>query len=215
LKYISRARPFKKKCYIEQEGNVFDARLLSLKVKRNIYLDGYWQSEKYFKDVEGIIRQDLDFSFLMDKQNQSLAKRICHCNSVAVHVRWFDNTENETGKNVPACYYQHAFTLMEKKLESPLYFVFSDNLEAARVKLFFPEGRTFFVSHNQGNRNFYADLWLMSQCRHFIIANSTFSWWGAWLSKNLGKIVMAPGPGMLGLPENFIPEQWMKVDIGE
>jgi hypothetical protein len=217
LKWLSRRKPFAEQCYVEQKELDFDERLLALKVNGTLYLDGYWQSEGYFKDVEQTIREDLRIIPPTDALNLCVSKEMRNSNSVALHVRWFDAPGNTTMHNVSADYYQRAIALMEEKIESPHYFLFSDNPEAVRAKIALPQGRVTYVSHNRGDENAYADLWLMTHCRHFIIANSTFSWWGAWLGVGKEKIVVSPG---LVIQEgkvtawNFsgqIPSSWLKI----
>jgi hypothetical protein len=107
-------------------------------------------------------------------------------------VRWFDAPGSTATHNLPADYYKRGISLMERKIESPRYFLFSDDPDAALAKLALPIGRVTVISHNRGGENAYADLWLMTQCRHFITANSTFSWWGAWLGGGKEKIVVCP-----------------------
>ena len=192
MKWLSRRKPFAKRRYLEQEGQDFDARLLALPVKENLYLDGLWQSERYFKDVEQTIRADLRIIPPTDAVNQRMADEIRNSHAVALHVRWFDAPGSATSQNASTDYYHRAIALMEEKIESPHYYLFSDDPSAARAKLTLPEGRVTFVSHNSGDKNAYADLWLMTQCQHFITANSTFSWWGAWLNPAPDKIVVAP-----------------------
>lgn len=216
-KWISRGRAFEKRSYVEQEGRDFDPRLLALKVKETVYLDGLWQSENYFKDVEEIIRKDLQIIPPQDALNQHMAGEIRSSQAVALHVRWFDVPGSNATHNVSADYYQRAISLMGSKIESPRYFLFSDNPETARKKFALPENRVTFVSHNRGDINAYADLWLMTQCRHFIIANSTFSWWGAWLAGWKKKIVACPDFKLINgkiTSWNFqgqIPDKWLQV----
>lgn len=194
MKWRSRRRSFGERLYVEQEGHDFDGRLLTLKVNGLLYLDGLWQSESYFRDVEQTIREDLRIIPPTDALNQRMAEEILNSNAVAVHVRWFDAPGNTAprSRNVSHNYYQRAIAFIESKVESPHYFLFSDALAAARAALILPDQRVTFVSHNRGDENAYADLWLMSQCRHFITANSTFSWWGAWLRGGNEKIVVSP-----------------------
>ncbi|MHB1620730.1 MAG: alpha-1,2-fucosyltransferase [Sulfuricella sp.] len=191
-KLFARRQPFLQRRYIEQEGDLFDARLLNLKPRGDIYLDGLWQSEGYFKDVEHIIRDDLRLIPPTDELNQGVSEKIRNRNAVALHVRWFDALGSAAINNISANYYQRAIALMNEKIDSPRYFLFSDNPEAARVKLGLDKECVTLVDHNKGDESAYADLWLMTLCQHFITANSTFSWWGAWLGGCKEKIVICP-----------------------
>lgn len=216
-KWSSRRKPFAERHYLEQEGRDFDERLLSLNVKGTLYLDGLWQSEGYFKDIENVIREDLQITPPIDALNQDMAEKIRNSNAVALHVRWFDALDSTATHNISSDYYRRAIAIIEQKIERPCYFLFSDDPEAARTKLALPNERTTFVLHNHGDENAYADLWLMKQCQHFIIANSTFSWWGAWLGGQVGKIVITPISTVGNYIENWsfkglIPELWEKLE---
>lgn len=192
MRWWSRRRPFTKRRYLEQEGNDFDERLVALRVQGTLYLDGLWQSEGYFSDVEETIREDLRIIPPVDPLNHQMAEDIRKGNAVAVHVRWFDAPGSTSALNASAAYYQNAIEVVERRLGSPRYFLFSDHPEAATEKLTLPPGRVTVVSHNQREESGYADLWLMTQCQHFITANSTFSWWGAWLGGGPDKLVICP-----------------------
>jgi hypothetical protein len=194
LEILSRSVPLSQRSYLREESMAFDQRFLDIKVSnRVVYLDGYWQSEKYFEDIEDVIREDLRFIPPQDLENQRMGERISQCScSVGLHVRWFDSPFAEEVHNVSYDYYCNAVTLLEKIFDSPYYFVFSDDPVAAARKVDLPKGRFEFVSHNKSDHMAYADMWLMSKCKHFIIANSTFSWWGAWLGQGNNKKVIAP-----------------------
>lgn len=213
-KLICRQRSFHQRRYLEQEGIDFDPRLLSFKVNGTIYLDGLWQSEDYFKDVQDIIRKDLTIIPPEDEDNKRLAKRINASNAVAVHVRWFDSSNGHCSQhNVRADYYRKAVTCILQSVKEPHFFVFSDNPDAACRLLDLPENVVSVLCHNRGDENAYADLWLMSQCKHFIIANSTFSWWGAWLGENENATIISPGlvKGRItawGF-DGLIPDRWI------
>ncbi len=214
IRRMSKRIPFEKRRYIEQEGMDLDRRLLNLSINGEVYLDGYWQSELYFNDIEELIRDDLCITPPKDLVNTSLAVNIRNCMSVAIHVRFFNQKEkNELILyNMQADYYLRAISLMEKTVKSPLYFVFSDQPEAAKALLTLPQERVIFINHNNSDDNAYADLWLMSQCKNFIIANSTFSWWGAWLSNYKCKVVIAPQVILSGITawgfEGLLPDSW-------
>jgi hypothetical protein len=211
---VARHRPFHSRRYLEQEGVEFDSRLLTYRVKRTVYLDGYWQSEGYFKDAADLVRTDLAIIPPGDAANKEMAHQIKGRNAVAVHVRWFESpTVKEPTHNVAQSYYDKAIKEIAASVSEPHFFVFSDQPDASLRMLRLPREAVTCVSHNRGDENAYADLWLMSQCKHFIIANSTFSWWGAWLSPHKNKIVITPGIvqnegisywGFKGL----IPQEW-------
>jgi hypothetical protein len=206
--------PFEARKYIEQEGLEFDVRLLTVRVADTVCLDGLWQSEQYFKDIESTIRREFRIIPPADESNFRIAEDIRNTNSVAIHIRWFDRPNNLDGNNVGRDYYSRAIELIEESVNSPTYFVFSDDPGAARQKLQVPEGRAVFVSQDLTNNAAIADLWLMTLCKSFIIANSTFSWWGAWLANERGKIVICPKNEILNgkTAWNFagqIPAGWL------
>ena len=215
IKLLSRIRPFEKRRYLEQEITEFDERLLGVQIRKNMYIDGLWQSEGYFKDIETVIRKDLEIIPPADAVNQSMADQIDHVESVALHVRWFDTTAEDNGHNVSNDYYQRTIDYMDEKLNLPHYFLFSDDPAAACEKLSLPEGRVTAFTHNQGDENAYADLWLMTQCKHFIVANSTFSWWGAWLGESEDGLVVCPGSQISGITcwgfPGLIPDRWRQL----
>lgn len=216
VKFISRKKSFEQRSYIEQNGNDFDARLLDLKIHGTVYVDGYWQSEDYFKDIEQTIREDLKIIPPVDSVNTDMAKMIRERNAVAVHVRWFDEPSKETvSHNASKEYYLCAIEKIRKHVENPHFFLFSDDPVAAQRILCLPAEEMTCICHNKGEENAYADLWLMTQCKNFIIANSTFSWWGAWLSQYSTKTVIAPDTKLIGIAawgfSGLIPESWIKL----
>ena len=208
--------PFEVRGYIQQSGNDFDTRLLDVKPRGCVYVEGYWQSETYFKDVESTIRLDLQIIPPTNILNLKMASQMCDCLAVAVHVRFFDAPHEGTTNNAPCDYYARAVAAMELLAPNAHYFIFSDRPDDARVKIPLPDDRVTCVSHNLGDENAYADLWLMTQCQHFIIANSTFSWWGAWLATHADKQVIAPGFAMgegkmsWGF-KGLLPKEWIKL----
>ena len=208
--------PFERRAYITREGIDFDQRLLHIVPHGTVYLDGCWQSENYFKDVADSLRQDLQITPPTDFANLAMAARINDCSAVAVHMRFFDEPHTSCINNAPGDFYNRAIKAMEHLAPAAHYFVFSDRPEAARARIPLPDARITLVAHNQGDELAYADLWLITQCRHFIIANSTFSWWGAWLAESDRTLIIAPGFekrngisywGFNGL----LPERWIKV----
>jgi hypothetical protein len=214
----NRRSHFEDRRYIQQEGIDFDPRLLQLKPSGTLYLEGYWQSEDYFKDVEEAIRADLKITPPVDTPNLLMATRIQDCISVAIHVRFFDMPNDSGINDAPEKYYTSAVERIETLIPGAHYFIFSDRPDAARARVPVPDDRITCVLHNHGDENAYADLWLMSQCQHFIIANSTFSWWAAWLAENPTKQVIAPGFEVKSLArvtawgfKGLLPDEWIKL----
>ena len=222
-KRVSRITPYHKRRYIEQEGINFDGRILALRFNGTLYLDGYWQSEGYFCDIENIIRQDLIMKPPVDDANREMAERIRESlNPVCVHMRWFSKTNAQSDycdHNLSKDYYQKAMKQIHELVSTPCFFVFSEDIDAARQALGRFSDKIIFVGHNRGDEAAYADLFLMKQCRHFIIANSSFSWWGAWLGASKDKVVIAPDIYLTGIASwgfrGLLPEQWLLIPAGE
>lgn len=158
----------------------------------DIYLSGYWQSEKYFSNIPGLIREQFTVSQPLDSRNAELSLKLSAGNSIAVHVRRGDYTNATYGSffgGLSEEYYMDAIEKLEREIPDPVFYFFSDNQEWCKKT--FSGVKAEFIDHNQGTDSF-KDLVLMSYCRHNIIANSTFSWWGAWLNENPEKKIIAP-----------------------
>ena len=189
MRFVNKYKNNNRKFFTDHT-NSYDPSILSVRFDRNVYMEGYWQDERYFKDCEVLIRKDLKIKPPTDELNLCMSKSIKSHLSIAIHVRFF--FDPDTGKDVGATYYNAAIKEMERKFGSPHYYLFSDKPNEAEKKINLPSDRLTVVNHNLGDENGYADLWLMSLCNHFIIASSTFSWWGAWLSERDYKHVIAP-----------------------
>ena len=184
-----------------------------LSLQDGVYLDGYWQSENYFSAIAGVIREDLTPIVPLPNYLETLKNAIPQCASVSVHIRRGDYTTtskaNRYLKPCDADYYHRAVEYLVKRIVNPVFFVFSDDIEWAKynVQFDFP---TQYVEGNSAPE----DMLLMSSCRHHIIANSTFSWWGAWLNQQPDKIVIAPQKWFS--TERFdtsdlLPESWIQL----
>jgi len=180
--------------YVLENFKGFDRSILDLEIRKTVYIDGLWQSEKYFKDIEHILRKDFKFVCPFDSATAKMADEIQNVNAVSLHWRSYREVPPEDGSPALSVdYYNKAIDIIAKKVEDPHFFCFSDNLEwlKANLNINYP---VTYVSNNSGIKGDGAinDLYLMSQCKYHIIANSTFSWWGAWLNKNPNKVVVAP-----------------------
>lgn len=189
---------------------------LAKNVPANTYAYGYFQSEKYFIDIRPTLLKDFTPRLPLSKQSQEVADRMSKVNGVSIHVRRGDYVSNLVNLDVhglcEADYYERALSIITEKVDQPKLFVFSDepNWFKENIKCNFP---VEYIEHNIGNAS-YEDLYLMSLCKHHIIANSSFSWWGAWLNQNPNKIVIAPSKWMNNTPKNtkdVVPDSWIKI----
>lgn len=155
----------------------------------NCYLDGYWLNEKYFKEMRKSILDSYSFK-VDDRENISMLEKIQSSESVSIHVRRGDFLSISDFSNIATIdYYNEALGVMRDKLKNPQFYIFSDDIEWVKENLNIDN--CVFINFNRGE-NSYKDMFLMSKCKHNIIANSTFSWWGAWLNSNPEKIVIRP-----------------------
>lgn len=194
-----------------REGFSFDAAVIDLPERSRLV--GYWQSEKYFQDYADVIRADFEFRHALDRPNAEVERAIAAAPAVAVHVRRGDYVTDPGARaflgTLPVDYYTKAARLLLDRASDARFFVFSDDPAWCRSHLSLG-GPTTFVTHNQGRGQ--DDLRLMTLCRHHIIANSSFSWWGAWLGASAGQIVVAPKTwGAAGDAGDVIPDRWYRL----
>ena len=200
--------------HIQEKHFHFDPEILRL--SDNVYIDGYWQSEKYFVDIARIIRQEFTVKTPQKGRDKELGEQIASCEPVSLHIRRGDYVSNlQTNQFHGTCdldYYFHCVECLTQTVKTPHFFVFSDEPEWAldNLKLPYP---TTLVDHNGADKD-YEDLRLMTRCKYHIICNSTFSWWGAWLCANPEKVVFAPQQwfGESGLDtRDLIPKTWSRI----
>ncbi|MFZ0960201.1 MAG: alpha-1,2-fucosyltransferase [Terriglobia bacterium] len=176
---------------VTEKTFAFDPTVLD--APRNVWLDGFWQSEKYFKEIAPIIREDFALHST-DAKVQKLAERIQSSESVCINVRRGDYVTSPDMKAllgfVGAGYYAESMKIIHARVKNPAVFVFSDEIDWCTDNLRFDCPATF-VGHEYAGEKFRDYLYLMTLCKHFIIPNSTFGWWAAWLSNSKG-IVVAP-----------------------
>lgn len=180
----------------------------------NCYLEGYWQSEMYFKNISGVIRNDFNFRPSVKEKNAVMAAKINACNSVSIHIRRGDYFTNpQTNQYHGVCskeYYLSAIERMRQETDYPHFFFFSDDIRWVQNN--FPVNNQFTIVNANDAANAAGDLYLMSLCRHHIIANSSFSWWGAWLNSYTNKKVIAPAKWFnnpLLDTKTLLPENWI------
>jgi len=181
---------------------------------KQCYYNGYFQFYKHLQEVRKELLSDFAFTDFKSKKNISLAPIIKQTNSVSVHVRRTDYINNpDLGGIVGVEYYNKAIAMAMSKVNKAHFFVFSDDINWAKQHIDFKDSQVLFVDWNVGDRSF-RDMQLMSLCKHNIIANSSFSWWGAWLNKNINKVIISPKKWLNEEADNIddrIPSQWIKI----
>lgn len=201
--------PYYKKKVVYEADLSFDEKIFE--VKDNSYLLGYWQDERYFSGIRDALRKDLSFKTPPSPQNITLLQQIKDTNAVCIHIRRGDYlTDQSTAANVGICdlpYYFKAVEIIKEKVSNPVFYVFSDEMEWVKMNFQIPEA-CVFVDHNSQEKA-YEDLRLMSACKYHIIANSSFSWWGAWLSDYKNQLVIAPKIWRKNGPNMFLPKGWI------
>ena len=202
------------KNYIQEKHFHFDPEILG--IKDNVYLSGYWQSEKYFMEIADILKKEFSIKSEPNAKNREFLEKIKNTNSVSLHIRRGDYVSDAQTKSVHCVnfdeYYVNAVNLMKEKLENPHFFIFSD--EPEWVKNNFAQDMEFIIVDCNSSDTGYEDMRLMSNCRHNITANSSFSWWGAWLNNNPDKIVITPQKWFNISERNIkdlLPESWIKL----
>jgi len=199
--------------FIRENELAFNSQILSL--GSGCYLYGYFQSERYFKDCEQIIRHELQIITPPSGKNGELLKRLSGENAVSLHVRRGDYLSKDNLSTFARCsgdYYNAAVAYVAERVDPIVIYVFTDDPEWVRNNLNF--NHPMIISDQNQGELAYEDLRLMLACRHNIIANSSFSWWGAWLNPNPNKIVVAPEKWFAdGHPDNpdIIPPQWHRM----
>lgn len=209
---LNRIIPYSSKRFYKQPYYHFDRSFFNL--GKEVYLQGFFQSEKYFAPIAPLLQEE--FSLRGGYKDPILAKgsEMQQLDSVALHIRRGDYSNAETLRFhgiLPLTYYRDAVELMRKKLDQPRFYIFSDDIQWVVENLQLEPSEAVSGKVSQTH---FEDLYLMQQCRHNIIANSSFSWWGARLNTHLQKIVVAPlqwyneGPRDT---EDLIPAGWTRL----
>jgi len=193
-----------KEYFIEKEIAVFDKEVFDYKDK--IILDGYWQNEKYFKDIKDEIVKDFIPKNSISDEAKEYLRLIKSLMSVSLHIRRGDYVQdNTTNINHGICgieYYKEAIKYFENKYTNITFFIFSDDIAWCKENFEFIDNKVFV----DNTKSAIDDLELMKNCKYNIIANSTFSWWGAWLNDNKNKVVVSP-------KQWFTKKEWQDKNI--
>lgn len=199
-----------RKSYFGEKEDIFDKKIFLLD---DIYLDGFWQNELYFKEIESEIREEL-IKLLYQNDNvkkTDLKNKIENENSIAVHIRRGDYIKkNSIYTNLgESDYYDKAIEHIRDKVENPVFYLFSDDTEWIKEKY---RGKEFVIVEDYEGKSEQEDLILMSKCKHNIIANSSYSWWAAWINCNNKKIVIAPKEWFsINKKTNIVCSSWLSI----
>ncbi|MDB4919624.1 MAG: hypothetical protein JWQ54_1607 [Mucilaginibacter sp.] len=194
-------------------GDVFN-------VKPSVYFEGFWQSEQYFIGIENEVRNAFTFKVKLNVQSQKIADELAqHPNAVSIHVRRADyvssKATNELHGLCSVKYYRDAITMIKDETLDPYFYFFSDDPDWVRENLLPGVESAALIQHNTGLDS-WQDMVLMSKCKHHIIANSSFSWWGAWLNPYKEKMVITPKHWFNGKMDYFndqdiVPKDWIRL----
>lgn len=190
----------------------YSAKLLN---NKNVYLEGYFQSYKYLDPIRDVLLREITLKEAIDNKYKEILENIDKSNSVSIHIRRGDYINDEQTKQAHnVCgleYYKKAISIINDRVENPIFFVFSDDINWVKENLQI-DNKTYYISN--GIIKDFEELILMSKCYNNIISNSSFSFWGAWLNQNTNKIVIAPGKWHNKLDNEYkdlLPESWIKI----
>jgi hypothetical protein len=206
FKVLYKLKPYYKRPIILEKDLIYNSRFL--KINHNCYLNGYWQSEKYFIDIRTAILKDFTLKHNLSEKAQNTAINIKKNMSVSLHIRRGDyiSKYSDLYHILNDDYYEQALEYLNNYLVDFKVFVFSDDIEWVKDK-YSTKANFHIVESNLS----YEDIYLMSLCKHNIIANSSFSWWGAWLNINDNKICIAPSNWFIDNDKknDIIPNTWI------
>jgi Glycosyl transferase family 11 len=214
IRALQRVRPHRPPLLrVIREGSAGEFVPQVLSAGDNVYLDGFWQSEDYFEDHDLLIRRDFTFRDALTTTGAALAHEITRSTSVSVHVRRGDYVNSSFMHSLDYELYERALAIVSREVDDVRIFVFSDEPDWCDENLRF-EYPTVVVRHEDTDDHSLEDMHLMTLCDHHVVANSSFSWWGAWLNARPDKIVVAPKRWLRDpeLPdERRTPRHWIRI----
>lgn len=212
FRYVIRQQMGKK--VYRESGYAFDPIAYSL--REPVWLEGYWQSHRYFEDFADVLRDELGQPHNVSDATREMLGKISQTDAICLHVRRGDYVTNKYAAATHGLceldYYARGLDIVLPGLRNPHCFIFSDDPDWVRSNLKLPVPMT--VVDINGPDSAHQDLWLMCACKRFIIANSSLSWWGAWLSRSEKKLVVAPSKWFVDSSKDtsdLIPLDWVRL----
>lgn len=198
-------KPKRPKTFFEEKNiTMFDPDVFNY--QDNLYLDGFWQNENYFKNIRSDILEDFSLKSKISEECKNSLYDIKHSNSVSIHIRRGDYIKDKHTFDVHfTCdnrYYEKSIKYIFDNVDKPIFYIFSDDIDWCKNNFSNLKNKVFI----DNTKNAIEDLELMKNCKHNIIANSTFSWWGAWANTYKKKIVISP-------KRWFNKKDWMDLNI--
>jgi hypothetical protein len=211
LKIIKKFTPYHLRTVVSEKDLSYDEKILNIDDKiADKYLNGYWQTELYFKEIREQLLEDFSLKNEISDLIVEISNKIQGTESISLHIRRGDYVKRYSDYyHIQSIdYYLKALKIIKDMHPNSKVFVFSDDIEWCEDNLNL-QTETYFVKPNKS----FEDIYLMSLCNHNIIANSSFSWWGAWLNNNPDKICIAPKNWFKDkkLKNNIIPEKWITI----
>jgi len=198
--------------YLNDPDFVYNQR--TEKISTDCYMEGYWQSYRYFENYRDVLLESFSFPEIIKKNVSEIANTIAGNVTASIHIRRGDYVSSKSTNDFHGvcdiAYYNSAIAYLKARYPDLYILVFSDDIEWVKEHL--PvSGKHLYVTN--GNRHPAEDMYLMSICNHNVIANSSFSWWAAWLNRNNNKVVIAPQKWFnTDLPTNdLIPAKWIRM----
>ncbi len=202
---------------ISSKKSDFEPNINVLIENKQRYLDGFWQSETYFAEIRDLLVKELSLKNPLSQDGLNVQNKIMSAeNPISLHIRRGDYVKVKTVSEIlgtqPLKYYSEAADLIASKATNPTFFIFSDDIAWVKENLNLKHP-VFYVS-DLPQISDHEELYLMTLCKHNIISNSSFSWWGAWLNQNPNKIVIAPKKWFndeTWNKDDLVPESWTKI----
>lgn len=205
IRKIFKVELVKRSEYAEMK-DVCDVKIGNM--EQEVYFNGFWQDIKYVEFIENELRKELIFNEKLSGKNKDVIDKFIGRETVSIHIRRGDYLNNKSlGGICNNEYYLNAIEYINKVIERPVFFIFSDDMEWVKNN-FKLKSECIYVYWNKDEES-YKDMQLMSMCKHNIIANSTFSWWGAWLNMNRNKIVICPQKWFNNQNSNLQINNWI------